>query len=134
MTARDHHCRPRPAISDKESKMSKLTHWEIPATDVRQSATFYADLFGWRMQAWSDDYTMFEVEGGIGGGISKVEQMPAPAIQVYIGVDDIPATLVRVEALGGQVVQSKTEIGGGMGYTAMFQDPWGCRIGLWSQT
>jgi uncharacterized protein len=114
--------------------MSQLTHWEIPATDVQQAAKFYTDLFGWRTQAWSDDYALFEVEGGVGGGISKVERMPAPAIQVYIGVDDIPATLLNVEGLGGRVVQPKTEIGGDMGYTAMFEDPWGCQIGLWSQT
>jgi uncharacterized protein len=114
--------------------MSHMVHWEIPSTDVPRSSEFYAALFGWQMQGWSDDYMLFSVEGGMGGGISKVATMPAPAIDVYIGVDDIPATLAKAESLGGRIVQARQEIGGGMGFMAFFEDPCGCRIGLWSQT
>jgi hypothetical protein len=113
--------------------VSKLVHWEIPSTDVPRSAAFYAELFGWQMQGWSDDYMLFSVEDGVGGGISKVEAMAGPAVTIYLGVDDIPATLARVEALGGRVVRPKTEIGGGMGFMAFFTDPCGCELGLWSQ-
>ena len=113
--------------------MSKLVHWEIPSTDLAVSTRFYTDLFGWSFAPWGDDYATFDVADGVGGGISKVEKMPAPCIEVYIGVADIPATLAKVETLGGKVIQPKTEIGGGMGNMAFFQDPCGCRIGLWSQ-
>jgi predicted enzyme related to lactoylglutathione lyase len=113
--------------------MNMLVHWEIPSTDVQRSARFYADLFGWQMQSWSDDYMLFSVEAGTGGGISKVDQVGAPAISVYIGVDDIPAMLAHVEALGGKIVRPKIEIGGNMGFMAFFTDPCGCELGLWSQ-
>ncbi len=112
--------------------MNSLVHWEIPSTDLRASSDFYGRLFGWRFQPWSDEYALFEVEGGVGGGISKVERMPEPCIQVYIEVPDIPACLAQVEALGGRTLQPKTEIGGEMGYYATFEDPCGCQIGLWS--
>ena len=113
--------------------MSRLCHWEIPSTDVGGSAKFYADLFGWRMQAFDATYTMFDVADGVGGGIQHVDSVPDPCIQVYVSVDDIPAALARVEELGGHSVMPKTEIGGGMGFMAFFTDPCGCQIGLWSE-
>jgi uncharacterized protein len=114
--------------------MNKLVHWEIPATDVKKSGDFYSKLFGWKMQGWSDDYLLFEVEDGTGGGITKVEKMPEPCIDVYVGVDDIPAALKKAEALGAKVERPKTEIGGGMGFYAYLRDPGGCRIGVWSRS
>jgi hypothetical protein len=113
--------------------MNKLIHWEIPSTDVAKSAKFYADLFGWKLHSWADNYTVFEVEDGVGGGISKTDSIPNSCIDVYVGVDDIAATLKRVEELGGQPTGSKVEIGSGMGCYAFFLDPCGCRIGLWSK-
>ncbi len=113
--------------------MNNLCHWEIPATDLRKSAEFYAKLFGWRMQESGKDYVMFEVADGLGGGIFKVKKMPDPCIDVYIKVKDIPETLKMVEELGGKIEKPKTEIGGGYGYYAYFRDPCGCRIGLWSK-
>ncbi len=114
--------------------MSKLVHWEIPSTDVKKSSEFYAALFGWKMTGLSDTYVMFEVEDGVGGGIIKVDKMPGPCIDVYVGVDDIPKALKRAEKLGAKPVVQKTEIGGGMGFWAAFLDPCGCRVGIWSNT
>lgn len=113
--------------------MSRLCHWEIPSTNLKRSAEFYRKLFGWKMQGWSPDYMLFSVKGGVDGAISKVEKMPKPGIMVYIAVRDMPASLKKVQQLGGKVVQPKTEIGGGMGFMAFFVDPCGCRIGLWSR-
>jgi predicted enzyme related to lactoylglutathione lyase len=113
--------------------MNKLAHWEIPSTDLSKSTKFYSALFGWKIQSWSETYAIFSVEDGVGGGIAKVEKMPEPCIDVYVGVDDIPAVLAKAEALGGKVEQPKTEIGGGMGFLAFFRDPCGCRIGLASE-
>ena len=113
--------------------MNKLVHWEIPSTDLAKSTKFYAALFGWKMQSWSGDYAVFEVEEGIGGGITKVDTMPEPCIDVYVGVEDIPAALKKAETLGARVERPRTEIGGGMGFFAFLRDPCGCRIGVWSK-
>ena len=48
--------------------MSKLVHWEIPTTDVKKSAESYTKLFGWKLQQWSQEYALFEVEDGVGVG------------------------------------------------------------------
>ena len=115
--------------------MNKLVYWEIPTTDVQKASAFFGELFGWEMQPSGDDYVMFLVEDGIGGGIQKVEDAPGHGISAYIAVEDIPATLARVEELGGTTVHPKTEIGGGHGFWADFQAPGNtARVGLWSQT
>lgn len=115
--------------------MDKLMYWEIPSTDVPRTSEFFAGLFGWKMERSSGGYVMFEVEEGIGGGIQPVEQDPGHGIMVYIGVDDIPATLKKVEELGGTIVRPKTEIGNDWGYWAEFKAPGGCRsVALWSKT
>jgi len=113
--------------------MNRMVHWEIPSTDVRKSADFYAKLFGWKMVPSFGGYMTFEVEGGVGGGINPVDKMPEPGIDVYIGVDDIPATLKLAEQLGGRTAKPKTEIGGGMGFYAFLTDPCGCRTGVWAK-
>jgi predicted enzyme related to lactoylglutathione lyase len=114
--------------------MSKLCHWDIPSTDLETSKKFYGELFGWEFQQWSDDYALFSVEDGVGGGFMKVESMPAPGIVAYVEVEDIDATLEKAVELGGKVAQPKTEIGEGMGYMASLEDSQGGHMGLWSQS
>ncbi len=50
---------------------------------------------------------------------------------VYIGADDIEATLARVEACGGKTILSKTEIPH-VGWFAIFEDDQGCKLALFS--
>lgn len=114
--------------------MNSIVHWEIPSTDLARSQAFYEALFGWEFEGFSPEYVMFEVEDGVGGALQLVEEMRGPGIEIYIDVDSIPATLARVEELGGSVAQPKTEIGGGMGYWAAFLDPCGCRMSVWSKS
>lgn len=113
--------------------MNKLVHWEIPTTDLEASSRFYSELFGWSMQPAGEGYILFAVEDGVGGGLNKVDEMPAPCIEVYIGVPDIAAALAKATALGGRTVHEKVEIGGGMGFWAAVEDPGGCRIAVWSE-
>jgi uncharacterized protein len=111
-----------------------LCYWEIPSINVAKSSAFYAKLFGWKMTPSGKDYVMFEVKGGLGGGIQKVKKTPGQGVMVYVEVKDIPATLARVEKLGGKVLKPKTEIGNDWGYWAAFKDPGGCSsVGLWSK-
>ncbi len=92
-------------------------------------------MFGWEFQQRSPEYAWFKVEGDFGGGIGRVDgEMPEPCIAVYIGVDDIPATLKKAELLGAKVERPKKEIDGNLGFEARLRDPCGCRIGLWSKT
>lgn len=112
--------------------MNKLVYWEILTTDLQAAADFFAALFGWRMERSTDDYVMFHVEGGMGGGIQLVDEPPGLGLMTYVQVEDIPTTLARVRALGGTVLRERTDIGRGDGFTGNFEAPGGCRsVGLY---
>ena len=114
--------------------MNKLVYWELPCTDTKVCSRFYAELFGWSAEETTDGYYMFSIEGGVGGGLGPVEEVPGWCIMMYFGVDDIPATLAKAATLGGTVVNEKADIGGDFGFWGSFTDPCGCRIGVWSES
>jgi predicted enzyme related to lactoylglutathione lyase len=70
-----------------------------------------------------------EGPGYIGGGMLPRES-PTDRPVVTIDVDDIDATLARVEELGGSTVQGRQEVGE-MGWSAYFKDAEGNVMGLW---
>ena len=73
---------------------------------------------------------MDEKEGdlGISGGLAQSEM--APAVLVYVGADDLQATLDKVGNVGGKTVMPVAEIEG-VGVTiAIFEDPAGNKVGL----
>jgi predicted enzyme related to lactoylglutathione lyase len=123
----------RTNLNDEGGSMNKLVHWDIQSTDLAKSRRFYEEIFGWTTRQWAPDYSLFEVEAGVGGGISLVDKMPEPCIEVYIEVEDIPASLAKAVELGGAIVGEKTEIDRGMGFLARFTDSCGCLMGLWSK-
>ena len=117
--------------------MRKLVHFEIPSMNLERSKKFYENLFGWRIEAVPGmDYSMINVEDGIGGGLSKgAKPSTELGIGLYFEVDDIPASLAKAAKSGGKELTPKTAIGGGeMGYFGEFSDPDGNRIGLWSKS
>jgi len=50
---------------------------------------------------------------------------------VYIGTGDINATLAEIEKHGGKTISPKTEIPG-MGWFALFSDPGGNLVGIYT--
>ena len=117
--------------------MSKhpVVHIEFSAKDLEAASKFYAELFGWKIEQMPEmDYAMFEPGEGVGGGLNPVsENNPAGTVVVYIGTDDIEASLAKAEQLGGKAIVPKTEIPG-MGWFGMFLDPSGNQIGLFTAT
>lgn len=109
-----------------------IDHLELSATDPAAASRFYAELFGWKIVHNAQfNYYIFEGEGGPRGGFVSVDgiQHRAGDVLIYFGTDDIDATLKNVEALGGRVLQPKTEIPG-IAWYALFADPSGNRLGL----
>ncbi|RPJ20577.1 MAG: VOC family protein [Chloroflexi bacterium] len=115
--------------------MSKrnVVHVEIPAANVEAAGKFYQELLGWKIQHDHElNYSMWEAGDGSGGGFPEVSaDAPAGHVLIYIGSDDIEADLKKVEKLGGTVVHPKTEIPN-MGWFAMFKDPTGNVLGLYT--
>ena len=79
------------------------------------------------------NYVQFTAEEGcIGGAFTQVdENNRAGAIVPYLTTDDIETSLEKIGSNGGSTVVPKTEIPG-FGHFAVFTDPTGNRIGLYS--
>jgi predicted enzyme related to lactoylglutathione lyase len=117
-----------------------IVHVDIPATDPKAAGAFYARVFDWQVHTDPTfDYTMFQAEGGPAGGFTSVAQAGASGsfqyktgeVLLYINTDDIEDSLGKVETHGGAMVLPKTEIPG-VGWWAVFRDPSGNRIGLFT--
>jgi predicted enzyme related to lactoylglutathione lyase len=111
-----------------------IVHVEFPSNDLQASGRFYAELFGWGVEHHPEmNYATFEAQGGPGGGFPQVDgQVVTPgAVLVYVGTDDIDASLAKAESLGGQTVVPKTEIPS-IGWFGVFTDPTGNRVALYT--
>jgi predicted enzyme related to lactoylglutathione lyase len=124
--------------------MGKVVHFEIPTDDIGRAKEFYG-IFGWQLQDMQgeamgqytlalttpvDQRTQAPTEpGAINGGLMKRSaDVPTPVITIEVdGIDD---SLKQVEAAGGSIVQTRTEIPG-MGAFAYFKDTEGNVLGLW---
>jgi predicted enzyme related to lactoylglutathione lyase len=111
-----------------------IVHVEIPSTDPKVNAKFYSDAFGWKLEHDDQfDYWQFRPEGGPGGGFPGTGEPSGGKIGellVYIGTDDIEASLAKVESLGGKTLMPKQEIPG-TGWFAFFADPSGNKVALY---
>lgn len=111
----------------------RIIHIEFAAKDPKASATFYGDVFGWKIQDMPEmNYIMFESGDDLGGGFPEIdgELMNTGDVIVYIDTDDIPATLREIKSAGGKTLIPETEIPE-TGWFAFFEDPAGNRVGLY---
>jgi len=111
----------------------KICYVEIPAADIQRSAEFYAKSFGWKSRTRGDGSLAFDDGVGQVSGtwVRGRKPMTDVGLLIYIMVDDIEATIGKVTAAGGEIVQpvgaDAPEI------TARFRDPGGNVIGLYQQ-
>lgn len=105
-----------------------VVHFEILGSDGDQLQGFYAEMFGWTINADNPmSYGLTDTGGeGINGGIGQAETALAT---IYIEVDDPGQYLEKVVAAGAEVVQDVTEIPDMVTF-AQFRDPAGNIVGL----
>jgi uncharacterized protein len=111
--------------------MTNPVAWfEVTGPDAGSLQRFYAELFGWKIDASNEmNYGMVEgQEGGIPGGVGPSQDGSAQ-LTFYVSVPDLQAALDRAGELGGQMVTPPMEVPGGP-MLAYFTDPAGNRIGL----
>ena len=107
-----------------------VVHFEIQSNQAEGLQKYYADLFGWHIDAENPmGYGIVDthVDGGIGGGIGGTQGGPS-RVTFYVKVDDLQAYLDKVEAMGGKTVMPPTELP--MVTLALFSDPEGNVIGM----
>lgn len=112
--------------------MHDIVHVEIPVKDIKRAKAFYGAVFGWTFQDYGKDYAIFTTPGrAVGGGLTRVKKVPTkPALNVYIGVDDIEAASKSIKKARGKMLSRKSEIPN-MGWWVKFADNQGVVLFLW---
>jgi predicted enzyme related to lactoylglutathione lyase len=113
-----------------------VAFFEVISPDHERAQKFYRELFGWQVAAdpAMGGYGLVDTgggEGAIGGGIGPSEA-GEKGVKIYMRVDDLDTYLDRAEQLGGRRLVAPTDLPGGYGRFAIFTDPDGNQVGLWS--
>ncbi len=113
--------------------MHGFCHFEIPTLEPQKSKEFYGKLFGWKMDESMPDYIMFSTPDDEGGGFTTSSKPVKDGVVIYIEVEDIGTKLEEIKKAGGSIVQGKKGISEEFGFFALFTDPSGNIMGLWSK-
>jgi predicted enzyme related to lactoylglutathione lyase len=108
-----------------------VVHFEVIGKDGPKLQKYYADLFGWQIDANNPmNYGLITDSGnGVGGGIGGGPEGYEGHVTFYVQVPDIEAALVKAESLGGtrifgpETIMENVTLG-------QFTDPEGHVIGL----
>jgi predicted enzyme related to lactoylglutathione lyase len=111
----------------------KICYIELPAADIARSAAFYSAVFGWQTRQRGDGRLAFDDGVGQVSGtwVTGRAASGTPGLLVYVMVDDMDATLAKVTAHGGVIVQPAG--GDAPEITARFRDPGGNVLGLYQE-
>jgi predicted enzyme related to lactoylglutathione lyase len=99
-----------------------------PASDVPQTAKFFATMLGVEPYAESDYYTGFKA-GEMEVGIVPQAMHRASGALAYVTVADIKAAMATLLAAGAETVQDITDVSNGL-LVASVKDLNGSTIGL----
>jgi hypothetical protein len=102
----------------------------IPATNPRQSATFYAAVFGWNVRG-NPEHPSFDDGTGhvIGAWVTDRPVSGEAGILPYVFVENVDEVLAKVAAAGGETAREPYPEGDL--WVATFRDPAGTVMGVW---
>jgi uncharacterized protein len=112
-----------------------VVHFEVVGKDGAKLQGYYAEMFGWKMQADNPmNYALVEEEESsngksIPGGIGQGPEGYDGHITFYVAVPDVEATLQKAESLGGTRVMGPESIMPDV-TLGQFKDPEGNLVGL----
>ena len=110
------------------SKSSGRFVWhELATTDVKKSAAFYSELFGWKTTEepmGPTTYTMLKQGTTSIGGITSLTPSEPPHWRMYCTVADVDAAAKKATELGGKVLYAPSDIPT-VGRFAVVADPQG---------
>ena len=121
--------------------MTRVTQFEIHATDPEVLATFYAGIFGWQFHRWEGPMEFWSIitgsdaEPGINGGLVRrrgpqaAEGQPVNAFVCTATVASVEDSLSKVLEMGGTIALPRMAIPG-IGWLAYFKDPDGNIVGV----
>jgi len=122
-------------MDDKLRQQGRFSWNELLTTDVEGAKAFYSALFGWGMNEYPMPGFTYATATLGGDEVAGIMPMPAEAQGMpphwgsYVTVDDVDATAVKVQELGGRVVVPPQDIPG-VGRFAVFMDPQGAFLSI----
>ena len=118
---------PMPFGSNPKPAAGTVCSLEMYAADGAAAAMWFGGQFGWGSLATMPQFVAFDPGAGI-GGVFQSHTPTAPAV-AYVYVDDVVATIAKVEASGGQRLGDPMAMPG-MATFGYFKDPSGTTMGL----
>jgi predicted enzyme related to lactoylglutathione lyase len=108
-----------------------VVHFEVIGKDGPKLQKYYADLFGWEIDASNPmNYGLIADSGnGVGGGVAAGPEGYEGHVTFYVQVPDIEAALTKAESLGGKRIFGPETIMENV-TLGQFTDPEGHVIGL----
>jgi len=106
---------------------------EIPSSNPAASQSFYSSLFGWTADN-QEGFAFFTASDGMMGMFTPEAKPAAPQTGpvFYINCESVKAQLAAIEAAGGKTVLPPMALPQNWGFVAVFSDPEGNAVGLWS--
>jgi hypothetical protein len=133
--AQDNRQPPRSAtgVDRQLARHGALSYLEIPAVEVRRSAAFYAEVFGWTVGAGDTDNPKFADQIGhlIGRWVTGRAISREPGLLPYVYVDRIDDVVKLVVSHGGEILR-EPYCEGNL-WVSTIRDPAGNVIGLWQE-
>jgi hypothetical protein len=114
-----------------------VVHFEVIGKDGDKLQSYYAELFGWEVDANNPmNYGIVAREGntnsegiGIGGGVGQGPEGYDGHVTFYVEVPDVEAALAQAEHLGGTRVMGPESPMEGL-ELGLFTDPEGNLVGV----
>ena len=115
--------------------MPRVGYFDVSADEPERAIRFYENVIDWKiekMEGFDFDYWQIKTggpdEAGIDGGLAKREDR-SQLITPFIDVPSVDEYAAKIEAEGGQIIQSKIAIKG-YGYIVAFHDTEGNTLGI----
>jgi predicted enzyme related to lactoylglutathione lyase len=103
-----------------------IVHFDVSGPDEAALHRFYTDALQWEVQPQGPGYALVKTpDGGPDGALVEREDA---SLTLGVAVDDLEATIARVEASGGEILMPPTD--NGWVTKAIVADPAGNRISL----
>jgi predicted enzyme related to lactoylglutathione lyase len=115
---------------------SPLVFFLIATADVEKSRAFYGELFDWDFDQTDAAATPVSIDPkgpadfDVHGSFQVLPEGAPPFVSVFFRVDDLWATVKKVEPLGGSIVVPVTHLGEGRPHIAIARSPEGHTIGI----
>lgn len=106
---------------------TRFRHFAINADDVERAKSFYENALGLEFTPWGPPnfYQILNLSEDLKGALQERRELipgkPAHTFETTLGVDDLQATIVAIEANGGKIVMPAFHIKG-VGQLVYFED------------